>query len=85
MDWISFSSCCDEKMEICELDSPEEEEKDCCEDASCHCPCCHITNFFSTEEESNSFIQNTFIEASYTYEFKYSMDSFGSLFRPPLV
>lgn len=83
---ISFSSCCDEKKEICEADTQQENEKDdCCEDSSCHCPCCHLTNFFSNQDVSKTQIQGPFVELSFNYEFKYSMDSFSSLFRPPLA
>ena len=86
IDWISFSACCEESIEVCDVDESEDSEDECCNDKACHCHCYHLTNFF-TDLDKGAFAQIpiTFNESEYHYEFQYSMDCYGSLFRPPLV
>lgn len=87
IDALAFSSCCEEKKELCDTAEADnsEEEKGCCEDSSCQCQCCHINNFISQDEIPQSLLPTFFVEAQFNYEFQYSMDAYSSLFRPPLV
>lgn len=89
IDLISFSACCEESVEVCdfeESEDTEDSEDECCNDKACHCHCYHLTNFFTyLDIEAYAQIPSTFSESEYHYEFQYSMDSYCSLFRPPLV
>jgi hypothetical protein len=86
-EYFVSSSCCEDSTELCsvDIDNSSDEDKGCCEDSSCDCLCCHITTFYNTQELTLSKKQTYFIETNFTYEFKYSIDLFEALFRPPLA
>ena len=81
------SSCCENEMELCDMEpnNPQEEKKGCCEDGSCECQCCNSNTFYSPEEIAYTKLPVVFIESTFNFEFQYSIDSYTSLFRPPLT
>ncbi len=85
LDAFVFSSCCEDKTELCHSDNSEEEEKSCCGEDACDCTTCNLTNVYSPSEMTPLKSFTYFTESHFSYEFQYSMDSYSSLFRPPLT
>lgn len=67
------------------MEQDSEEKSNCCDDQSCHCACCYSPSFLSEKIELNKSFSPSFTEVIFSYEFKYSKDSYFNIFHPPLV